>query len=148
MNKRYFFNVNEFSAIVTEGLRPYIGVATDFCNHLPIVESVVYSYLYGYPIHSRNETITMIRSYSVPTDVVENIVDTLSNQIERLLKASMGELNPENAYDCHITPYGDLIVVEMNKEPPPVEEQLMHSILEGIERGDYYPERIRKLVGF
>jgi hypothetical protein len=59
----------------------------------------------------------------------------------------MGDLDPNVAYDCAFTPLGDMIIVEMDNVEPSTEEVLLNSIVEGLQRGDYYPERIRRLVG-
>lgn len=146
MNKRYVLNIDEYYQMAAEELRTYLGVATNFCNHLPIIESIVYNYFYGPPLNGIGDSVSIIKGYGVPTEAAIEIVDKIKDRLFKQLSNTVGPLKSNAAYDCAFTPMGDVIIVEMNKDPTP-EEQVLKSITEGLERGDYYPERIRKLFG-
>jgi hypothetical protein len=147
MVKNYVFNIADCEKIIQHGLEPYIGVVVLYSNFQPIVHSMVENYLYGSPLSSLPQITGMVRAYGVPTDVAEEIVLSAKNPLTLMLYEVMGPLNPDSAYDFEITPLGDLKITEMTAQPPTEEQLFIESIREGVSRGDYYPEHLRRLAG-
>jgi hypothetical protein len=147
MVKNYIFNINDCEKTIQHGLEPYLGPVVLYCNFQPIIHGMVESYLYGGPFTSLPELTAMIREYGIPTDVAEEVILSAKNPLTLMLYEAMGPLNSDSAYDFSISPLGDLTIVEMTSPPPSQEERFIQEVREGVERGDYYPDSIRRLAG-
>lgn len=172
--KTYIFALDELVSYVEHELRPYLGVATHYCNHQALVASVLNDLLcelYGFPsgvgycfvsqVDGHGEQTynyadygseDILIDYSIPSEVRAELLGRLRQGILRMINAGMGQLDPQKEYQVLIDTDGDMQIQENIPAPPTdtrsAAERLRQEIREGIENGDWYPESIRRLVGY
>lgn len=145
----YIIPAAETVSIITEKLWEYIGNVAYFCNHEPIVRLCLEHMFNGNVMCDGNLAVKMIVGYGVPTDVAVRIVNSVYEDIEYKVNLVMGGIDPTHSYHFEVSALCDVRLIDLGSawSAQPSEDLLLKEIKNGIERGDWYPEKFRRLVG-
>lgn len=170
MIKTYIFPMGEVVACVETTLEPYLGVVARYCNHHALIEATL-NLVFLENLQSGHCFIEsnapgrepawasaaqtpydILSDYGLPTDIVHEVVGDVRTALLRMISCSVGQLCESKEYRCRVNLYGDveIIVTEPRARGPlkSDEDLLIEQVREGLNNGDWYPEKIRRLVGW
>lgn len=91
----------------------------------------------------------ILTDYRLPADDAYDLCGEMYDYLSRQVHGFFGGLNQDLDYGFHTLPSGDIRMNEYDvvaKESDTTDE-FLKSIEEGLDRGDWYPEKMRALVG-
>lgn len=146
----YILPGDEVLALITEEMRRWLGPASRYCNHLPLVDSTLGYMLHGQALCPANTATDIIAGYGIPYEAATKIADRIEARLETLLYRVLGEEFPDYNYIWDLSPMGD-ITLSVTPAPTPLshcrEESYLESIRRGVANGDWYPSHLRSLAG-
>lgn len=173
MVSKFIISIAEQREQLTLRLQQHMGHAAFYANLQNILYQIVENYLYGDVMSSLWPIVHQVRDYGVPEDVAEDAVWQTSNEIVKTLLLSMGALKVNQVYAFQLTPMGDVVIEDLGPkmdvvhhsfnrtddgelvvrtlrvQGTPAEQHaaFINEVRAGVERGDWYPENIRRLAG-
>lgn len=128
----------------------YVGPAADYLNLHSIIFELVENRLYGNVMAAASIIISQIVDYGVPEAAATLLLEQMRDDLNLILNRCTRDGIEGYVWQFYFTKRGDLALSCLGKakarEPSPV-ELYYASIRDGLARGDYYPENIRRLVG-
>ncbi len=148
-NLTYIIPGAETVSIVTEKLWEHIGNVAYFCNHEPILRLCLEHMFCGSVMCDGNVAARMIVGYGVPSDVANQIIASVYEDIEYKVSLVIGGIDPTHSYHFEVSALGDIRLIDLGTSwsAEPSEDLLLKEIALGLDRGDWYPEKFRRLVG-
>lgn len=143
MSRSIIISGQEMLGLISHELETYIGVVAHIADHRPILKALLDEYLYGRPIESDKTVRDMLLEYSVPTLVVDGMVERLMHLMLRQVQFGFGIIYPYRGYHYRLLPSGDAFITETNSPIVPIQRdpELEEN---DEERGDWIPERARR----
>ena len=135
---------------VKRSLSGWLGPAVEYCNHIPIIDATLGHLLHGPVLSGDRAAPDIIQGYGIPYEAAEKLSQDLENLIEAFIYQFLGEEMHDHDYDWDIRPNGDIYLTVMpggHGVKLGNENAWINGIKEGISRGDWYPESVRRLVG-
>lgn len=144
--RRLVLTVEEIISSVEETMRPYLGAAAYVADHMSLVIAVMEEFCYS---HEHDPIDDILEGYSLPTEIRRSIHQNVTTSLIGIITRGFGTIWPSRHYSFRIS-QGDVYIEERNYvdnrlrvEP----EETSESITKGIEQGDHYPERMRRIAG-
>jgi len=142
-------SAQELVGFIQNQLEPYMGDAAFVADHRPLLNGVLEQYFLGAPVSLGQSVVETIVAYGVPTEIAQRIDERLTQQLTRAIQRAFGIIYPARHYTHLIQGDGDIVVYEhiltaIPTDTPPTPEEME----DGLDRGDWYPERQRRTLGF
>ncbi len=143
-------SAQELVGFIQNELEPYLGDAAFVADHRPLLNGILEQYFLGASVTLGTSVEQAIVQYGVPTDIARRIDTRVTQQLTRLIQRAFVIIYPSRHYVHQILGDGDILVYEHDlttlvpKDSVPTPEEME----EGLDRGDWYPERQRRTLGF
>lgn len=146
-NKTFILSVRELIALIECSLEPFMGPAASVANHIPMIDLIFSEYCAVELPDDHRAVRTMLLNYGIPSDVAAEVESDVRAGIYRQLTKICGEWSEllEYTYDIYSSNYITLTVI-LRKQPT-LAEIMAAEVVEGIEEGNWYPERLRRSLG-
>lgn len=109
MARKILLSGEEVIGYVEYRLRPYLGVAAEIANHLPLVEAVLQDYLLG---ETPDSVRSMVLAYGVPSDVASEIQEHITSDLVGTVNRGLQRVYPGRIYRYQLFPNGDALIEE------------------------------------
>lgn len=147
---RFLFGVQEELGLIETALYPYLGMASKYNNYAPLIELVIDTIIQR---DSHHPVMHFIIGYNIPSEIAEDLAVELRSNIMVTLQRCIGvsSIPDDHTYHYKVYSAGDVefmdLGVDRRSQALELERQMEEHLMESIERGDYIPERMRRLVG-
>lgn len=131
-------------------MEQYVGPAADYLNLHSIIFELVENRLYGNVMAAASIIVSQLVDYGIPTEAATLLLDQIRDDLNLILNRCTRDGIDGYVWQFYFTARGDLALSCLGKvkaREPSAEEIYFNDIREGLARGDYYPEHLRKLVG-
>lgn len=109
MARKILLSGEEVIGYVEYRLRPYLGVAAEIANHLPLVAAVLQDYLLG---ETPNSVRQMILEYGVPSDIAQEIQEHITSDLVGTINRGLQRVYPGRIYRFELFENGDALIEE------------------------------------
>lgn len=156
MGPTYVFSPAEILGEVQESLKQHLGSPVFNQQLYGLLDSALDILLHGQTWCPMGSPIQILQSWYINAEDASEISERLHYRLEIMVKRIVGDRLHEwddLRLNHQITQQGDvqlswLMGTATDQTPPPSPNDFLAKIRQGIENGDWYPENIRRLVGW
>lgn len=131
-------------------LADYIGAQAKFIDLSGFYFGLVENVFFGNVMSNYQSLVNFIQSYSdqIPLNQVEDMLEEAIDSIKKYVWGLVRVEVEDWSWDFELTPRGDVIIYQLARSRPEnPTDVLKRQIREGVEKGDWYPEEVRRSLG-
>lgn len=131
-------------------LAEYLGAQAKFIDLSGFYFGLVENVFYGNVMSNYQSLVNYIQSYSdrIPVDQVEDMLEEAIDSIKKYVWSLVQVEVEDWSWDFDLTPRGDVVIHQLARSRPEnPTDVLRRQIQEGVDKGDWYPEELRRQLG-